>query len=105
MSQGAADASPQLTNFHSLAFACPPTQVGYTIRFEDVSSPARTRIKYLTDGMLFRECMMDPLLSKYSVIMVRPGPPSALGQARRLRPPPAPSSPFRGARFLRLALN
>jgi HrpA-like RNA helicase len=32
---------------------------------------ARTRIKYLTDGMLFRECMLDPLLSKYSVIMVR----------------------------------
>lgn len=36
-----------------------------------MSSPARTRIKYLTDGMLFRECMLDPLLSKYSVIMVR----------------------------------
>lgn len=24
----------------------------------------------MTDGMLFRECMLDPLLSKYSVIMV-----------------------------------
>lgn len=24
----------------------------------------------MTDGMLFRETMMDPLLSKYSVIMV-----------------------------------
>lgn len=45
-------------------------QVGYIIRFEDMSSPGRTRIKYLTDGMLFRECMLDPLLSKYSVIMV-----------------------------------
>ena len=31
------------------------TQVGYTIRFEDVSDKERTRIKYLTDGMLFRE--------------------------------------------------
>ena len=30
-------------------------EVGYTIRFEDLSSPTRTRIKYLTDGMLFRE--------------------------------------------------
>lgn len=47
-----------------------PGQVGYSIRFEDLSSPTRTRIKYLTDGMLFRECMMDPLLSRYSVIMV-----------------------------------
>lgn len=45
-------------------------EVGYTIRFEDLSSPTRTRIKFLTDGMLFRECMRDPLLSKYSVIMV-----------------------------------
>jgi hypothetical protein len=27
-------------------------QVGYTIRFEDVSDKERTRIKYLTDGML-----------------------------------------------------
>ncbi|KAB5596396.1 ATP-dependent RNA helicase [Ceratobasidium theobromae] len=45
-------------------------EVGYTIRFEDVSSKTRTRIKYLTDGMLFRETMIDPLLSKYSIIMI-----------------------------------
>lgn len=45
-------------------------EVGYSIRFEDLSDPQRTRIKYMTDGMLFRECMLDPLLSKYSVIMV-----------------------------------
>ncbi|BEJ09885.1 hypothetical protein CcaverHIS641_0608000 [Cutaneotrichosporon cavernicola] len=45
-------------------------EVGYSIRFEDLSNPERTRIKYLTDGMLFRECMVDPLLSKYSVIMI-----------------------------------
>ncbi|KAK8869932.1 hypothetical protein IAR55_000500 [Kwoniella newhampshirensis] len=45
-------------------------EVGYTIRFEDLSSPTRTKIKYMTDGMLFRETMMDPLLSKYSVIMI-----------------------------------
>ena len=45
-------------------------EVGYAIRFEDLSSPTRTRIKYMTDGMLFRETMVDPLLSKYSVIMV-----------------------------------
>ncbi|ORY95081.1 hypothetical protein BCR43DRAFT_343081 [Syncephalastrum racemosum] len=43
--------------------------VGYLIRFEDQTSQ-RTRIKYMTDGMLFRETMIDPLLSRYSVIMI-----------------------------------
>jgi ATP-dependent RNA helicase DDX35 len=46
------------------------SKVGYTIRFEDVSDKERTRIKYMTDGMLFRETLIDPLLSRYSVIMV-----------------------------------
>ena len=46
------------------------SQVGYTIRFEDVSDKERTRILYMTDGMLFREALVDPLLSRYSVIMV-----------------------------------
>lgn len=44
-------------------------EVGYSIRFEDVSS-ARTKIKFLTDGLLLREALVDPLLSRYSVIMV-----------------------------------
>src|ERR1700761_6495174 len=44
-------------------------EVGYSIRFEDVTS-AKTRIKFLTDGMLLREALVDPLLSRYSVIMV-----------------------------------
>lgn len=44
-------------------------QVGYTIRFDDVSSD-QTRIKYLTDGMLLREAMIDPLLSAYSVLVL-----------------------------------
>ena len=43
--------------------------MGYSIRFEDVSSEA-TRIKFLTDGLLLREALVDPLLSRYSVIMV-----------------------------------
>nr|ODN99714.1 ATP-dependent RNA helicase DDX35 [Cryptococcus depauperatus CBS 7855] len=45
-------------------------EVGYSIRFEDLTNPTRTKIKYMTDGMLFRETMMDPLLSRYSVIMI-----------------------------------
>lgn len=43
--------------------------VGYTIRFEDCTSP-ETKIKYMTDGMLQRECLIDPLCSQYSVIML-----------------------------------
>lgn len=44
-------------------------EVGYTIRFEDQTSK-RTQIKYMTDGMLQRECLLDPIISKYSVIML-----------------------------------
>lgn len=34
------------------------------MRFDDTSSPA-TRVKYLTDGMLLREALLDPTLSHY----------------------------------------
>jgi ATP-dependent RNA helicase DHX8/PRP22 len=44
-------------------------EVGYTIRFEDCSTP-ETRIKFMTDGMLQRECLIDPLVTQYSVIML-----------------------------------
>ena len=44
-------------------------EVGYTIRFEDVTCPT-TILKFLTDGMLLREAMADPLLSKYSCIVL-----------------------------------
>lgn len=44
--------------------------VGYAIRFEESWTPEETRIKYMTDGMLLREMMLDPLLNSYSVIMV-----------------------------------
>ena len=44
-------------------------EVGYTIRFEDCTSP-ETKIKYMTDGMLEREVLLDPNLKKYSVIML-----------------------------------
>lgn len=45
-------------------------EVGYTIRFEDVSDPYSTVLKFVTDGMLLREAMHDPLLSKYSAIVL-----------------------------------
>lgn len=45
-------------------------EVGYIIRFEDLTKPGVTKIKFLTDGVLLREMMDDPLLTNYSVIMV-----------------------------------
>lgn len=44
--------------------------VGYNIRFDDKTDPVKTKIKYVTDGMLVREMMVDPLLSTYSVVMI-----------------------------------
>jgi len=44
-------------------------EVGYAIRFEDCTS-ASTKIKYMTDGMLEREVLVDPELKRYSVIML-----------------------------------
>lgn len=43
--------------------------VGYTIRFDDKTGP-NTRLKYQTEGMLLRESMNDPLLSRYNVIIL-----------------------------------
>ena len=44
-------------------------EVGYSIRFDDRSSK-RTRIKYVTDGVLLREMISDPELSRYSVVIL-----------------------------------
>ncbi|XP_017792912.1 PREDICTED: putative pre-mRNA-splicing factor ATP-dependent RNA helicase PRP1 isoform X2 [Habropoda laboriosa] len=44
-------------------------EVGYSIRFEDCSSP-KTVLKYMTDGMLLREGMSDPMLDAYQVILL-----------------------------------
>lgn len=43
--------------------------VGYSIRFEDCFSKY-TKIKYLTDGILIRECLIDQMLTKYSIIII-----------------------------------
>ena len=44
-------------------------EVGYSIRFEDVTGP-KTILKYMTDGMLLREAMSDPSLSNYECIIL-----------------------------------
>eukprot|EP01125_Pyxidicula_operculata_P005016 TRINITY_DN1847_c1_g1_i1.p1 TRINITY_DN1847_c1_g1~~TRINITY_DN1847_c1_g1_i1.p1 ORF type:complete len:852 (-),score=290.12 TRINITY_DN1847_c1_g1_i1:6-2561(-) len=43
--------------------------VGYHVRFDNKTSPT-TRITFLTDGMLLREAMLDPLLSKYHTVIL-----------------------------------
>ena len=43
--------------------------VGYSIRFEDVTDD-KTRIKYMTDGVLLRESLMDRELEKYSCVIM-----------------------------------
>ncbi|QSL65203.1 hypothetical protein MERGE_002510 [Pneumocystis wakefieldiae] len=45
------------------------TLVGYAIRFEDCTGPD-TVIKYMTDGVLLRESLVDPDLTKYSCIIM-----------------------------------
>ena len=45
------------------------SEVGYTVRFDDCTD-LETRIKYMTDGILIRECLSDKYLSKYGVIML-----------------------------------
>ncbi|CAM9955713.1 unnamed protein product, partial [Ectocarpus sp. 12 AP-2014] len=44
-------------------------EVGYTIRFEDCTSPD-TVLKYMTDGMLMREYLADNDLSRYVAVML-----------------------------------
>merc|ERR1719342_1317751 len=44
-------------------------EVGYTIRFEDCTTP-ETVIKYMTDGMLLREALIDSEMGGYSCIML-----------------------------------
>ena len=39
------------------------------LRFEDCSGP-KTLLKYMTDGMLLREAMSDPMLEKYQIILL-----------------------------------
>ena len=44
-------------------------EVGYTVRFDDQTSD-RTKIKYMTDGMLLREALLDDQFTRYSVIIL-----------------------------------
>lgn len=43
--------------------------VGYSVRFDEMVS-RRTKIKYMTDGILLREALLDPYLRQYSIIIL-----------------------------------
>lgn len=52
-----------------LGRSSPASQVGYSVRFDNSSSPS-TRIKFLTEGMLLQEMLRDPWLTDYSAVVV-----------------------------------
>jgi ATP-dependent RNA helicase DHR2 len=52
-----------------LGSASPASKVGYSVRFDNSTSPS-TKIKFLTEGMLLQEMLRDPWLVQYSVVVV-----------------------------------
>jgi HrpA-like RNA helicase len=42
---------------------------GYAVRFDDITTKS-TKIKFVTDGILFQEILSDPSLSRYSCILI-----------------------------------
>ncbi|KAI9868734.1 MAG: putative ATP-dependent RNA helicase dhr2 [Trichoglossum hirsutum] len=52
-----------------LGSASTASQVGYSVRFDNSTSPS-TRIKFLTEGMLLQEMLRDPWLRQYSAVIV-----------------------------------
>nr|UXY87113.1 hypothetical protein 1634Bnrm1_p073 [Cryptomonas sp.] len=43
--------------------------VGYTIRFDNLTNE-KTKIKFVTDGILFREWILNPYLDSYSILII-----------------------------------
>lgn len=52
-----------------LGSASPASKVGYSVRFDDNTSPG-TNIKFLTEGMLLQEMLRDSSMKQYSCIIV-----------------------------------
>lgn len=44
-------------------------EISYAIRFDDRCSE-HTKLRYVTDGILVRECIEDPLILKYNVVIL-----------------------------------
>ncbi|GJQ09066.1 hypothetical protein GpartN1_g857.t1 [Galdieria partita] len=45
------------------------SQIGYVVRFDDMTS-SETKLRYVTDGVLLREAVLDPKLLKYDLIFI-----------------------------------
>ncbi|KAG7090599.1 hypothetical protein E1B28_009702 [Marasmius oreades] len=45
-------------------------EVGYSVRFEDMTEPGKTFLQYMADDTLLREAMNDPNLTRYSTIIL-----------------------------------
>jgi len=45
-------------------------EVGYRIRFDSCVTAGQTRIEFMTEGVLLREMLSDPLLTRYSAVIV-----------------------------------
>jgi HrpA-like RNA helicase len=43
--------------------------VGYKIRFHD-KTQSKTRLNFMTDGILLRECLVDPQLTAYDCVII-----------------------------------
>jgi len=45
-------------------------EVGYKVRFDTKVGPGGSRVTFMTDGVLVRECVGDPTLAKYNTVML-----------------------------------
>lgn len=45
-------------------------EVGYNVRFDNCTTPEKTIIEYMTDGMLLRKALQDPELAEYSCMII-----------------------------------
>jgi HrpA-like RNA helicase len=62
-------AATSVAKFVSELYGCELGQeVGYQIRFDDTTMEG-TKLKFMTDGILLQEASVDPLFTKYSVLI------------------------------------
>lgn len=58
--------SKKISNEISVPVGC---EVGYSVRFEDCTSQ-KTEIKFITEGILLKEMVRNPLLDEYSILIL-----------------------------------
>jgi ATP-dependent RNA helicase DHX8/PRP22 len=61
----------QNEDISNTAITAPAKQlIGYRVRFLDTTNIYTTKLVYITDGMLLRDAILDPLLLNYSIIFL-----------------------------------